>query len=61
MKPQLKHRLATEEWRDSPTAWFAVLERAMRDGDADLVRSATAELDRLGVRVTIAHAEAAHA
>jgi hypothetical protein len=37
--------------KDSPTAWFALLESAKRAGDADLERKAIAELARLGIRV----------
>jgi hypothetical protein len=37
--------------QDSPTAWFAVLERARRTGDTDLQRLAESHLHRLGVCV----------
>lgn len=37
---------------DSPTAWFAVLERALRTGDSDLAARAKRELERLGVTVS---------
>lgn len=36
---------------DSPTAWFAVLERARLDGDFELAAKAQRELNRLGVTV----------
>lgn len=36
---------------DSPTAWFAVLERALLIGDYDLASQAQRELERLGVVV----------
>jgi hypothetical protein len=36
---------------DSPTAWFAVLERARLTDDYELAAKAQAELERLGVRV----------
>ncbi len=36
---------------DSPTAWFAVLERARRTNDAELARRAQRELRRLAVVV----------
>jgi hypothetical protein len=40
----------TRDHRDVPTAWFAVLERAIIDGDRE--RKARRNLERLGVRVT---------
>jgi len=43
-----------EPWRDSPTAWFVTLERARKDGDADLAAKAERELRRLGVWVDFA-------
>lgn len=36
---------------ESPTAWFAVLERARLTGDYELAAQARRELDRLGVAV----------
>jgi hypothetical protein len=39
------------EARNSPTAWFAVLERARLTGDKVLERRAVAHLKRLGVSV----------
>jgi hypothetical protein len=36
---------------DCPTAWFAVLERALEDGDVPRAAHAVAELERLGVTV----------
>jgi hypothetical protein len=49
------------DWRNSPTAWFSVLERALRDGDSELVAQATEELRRLGVNVSISHDRLARA
>lgn len=43
-----------EPWRDSPTAWFATLDRARNTGDAELAAKAKSELKRLGVRVDFA-------
>jgi hypothetical protein len=40
-----------DEWRDSPTAWFAALESALRRGDIDAATEARRELSRLGVTV----------
>lgn len=37
---------------DSPTAWFAALERARLSGDTRLERLAIRQLERLGVSVT---------
>jgi hypothetical protein len=42
----------TLDLRDSPTAWFALLERAKRTGDRELADRARRELERLGVHVT---------
>lgn len=36
---------------DSPTAWFAALERARLNGDRELAIRAIRELERLGVFV----------
>ena len=36
---------------DSPTAWFAVLERARLTDDYELAALARRELERLGVKV----------
>ncbi len=41
---------------ESPTAWFAVLERARMAGDYALAERATKELHRLGVEITF-HAQ----
>lgn len=41
----------SEAARQSPTAWFAVLERARLTGDKSLERRAIAQLRRLGVSV----------
>ena len=46
---QSSHEAAT----DSPTAWFAALERAIRTGNLQLARRCESELRRLGVEVTI--------
>lgn len=40
------------ETKDSPTVWFAVLERAIRTRDIKLARDAEAELHRLGIAVS---------
>lgn len=42
---------ATSEPRNSPTAWFAVLERARLVGDKLLEHRAIVQLKRLGVSV----------
>lgn len=39
------------ELTDSPTAWFALLERAKRTGDVDLALKAQEQLRQLGVKV----------
>jgi hypothetical protein len=44
--------MADEEWRDSPIAWFAVLERARQTDDFELAAEAQQQLKRLGVFVT---------
>ncbi len=41
-----------ETWRESPTAWFAVLESATKRGDIMAAAQAKSELARLGVSVT---------
>jgi len=41
----------TDDIQESPTVWFAVLERAIRDGDYDLAKQAKHELERLGIDV----------
>ena len=53
---------ASREAADSPVAWFAVLEHARRRHDPARARQATAELNRLGVRVRFLtdRREAAH-
>lgn len=40
------------EWMESPTAWFAVLERAKLTHDHGLAVHAQQELHRLGVSVS---------
>ena len=40
-----------DEWRESPTAWFAALEAAMTRGDLTAATDAQRELARLGVAV----------
>ena len=42
----------TDKARDSAALWVAVLERGRLTRDFRLIRQATAELERLGVRVT---------
>ena len=49
----MARRNPEEPLPDSPTAWFAVLERAVRTGDAKLERRARQELARLGVSVSL--------
>ena len=46
-KPSSSH----DDTIDSPTAWFAVLDRARRIENYDLAARAKRELDRLGVTV----------
>jgi hypothetical protein len=43
--------MTDEEYIDCPTVWFAVLERAIRDGDYERAAAAQCELKRLGVKV----------
>lgn len=43
-------------WRNSPTAWFAVLERALMDGDQTKIDRAMENLRRLGIKVQITEA-----
>ena len=44
--------MATQtDWRESPTAWFAVLERARMDGNHERAAQAIRELRRLGITV----------
>jgi len=50
-------RTAKSEWQNSPTAWFAVLERARLTGDSSLERRAVAQLARLGVTVHFEHGD----
>lgn len=47
----MKTNATTRDPRDVPTAWFAVLERAIADGDREREREARSNLARLGVRV----------
>lgn len=42
----------TDIAKDSAALWVAVLERGRLTHDFELVRQATAELERLGVQVT---------
>jgi hypothetical protein len=42
---------ALADAKNSPTAWFAVLERAKLTGDQAMERRALAQLGRLGVSV----------
>jgi len=42
----------TEEWRNSPIAWFAVLQRGLAEGDYELASEAQNQLKRLGVTVS---------
>lgn len=42
---------AIESWRDSPTAWFVVLEDALVRGDYSRAAEAQRELERLGLSV----------
>ena len=44
-------KTAVTDPHNSPTAWFAVLERARLIGDETLERRALAQLRRLGVSV----------
>lgn len=40
------------DWKNSPIAWFAALERALREEDFDLAAEAQHQLKRLGVTVS---------
>jgi hypothetical protein len=40
-------------YTESPSAWFAALERAIRTGNLPLARRCESELRRLGIEVTI--------
>ncbi len=51
MKPSPTSNLASAIAEESPTAWFAVLERGLRTGDTELVERAVRRLEQLGVRV----------
>lgn len=44
-------KLTSRDYRDSPVAWFVVLERAREDGEFELAAKARRELERLGVEV----------
>jgi len=44
-------RTKPDEAENSPTAWFALLERARQTGRPDLEQRAMEELRRLGVEV----------
>lgn len=46
-----KTKQSSYEPIDSPTAWFAMLERARRVEDYELAAKAKRELERLGVKV----------
>ena len=57
-------RLTEQEVRDSPAAWFVVLDKARHDNDRDLESRARRELKRLGISVTFhrrRQKEASHA
>ena len=47
-------RYPTIDYRESPTAWFCVLERARRENNFVLAARAQRELKRLGVKVAYA-------
>lgn len=40
-----------EEWRDCPTAWFSLLEKAKETHNFERAAEAERQLARLGVRV----------
>jgi hypothetical protein len=44
-------RLPEQPWQNSPTAWFAALERSLMTSDRKLEERAREELRRLGVSV----------
>jgi hypothetical protein len=45
--------MASEKQSESPAAWFAALERAIRTGNFGLARRCEDELKKLGVEVSI--------
>ena len=49
--PASRKQRRTDSAIDSPTAWFAALERARRTEDYELAARAKRELARLGVTV----------
>jgi hypothetical protein len=46
-----KRQAGKTDYRDSPVAWFAVLQRAVEQENCERAAEAQAELRRLGVRV----------
>ena len=53
MRQKRRQRHKPQKPIESPTAWFAVLERARRIEDYELAARAKRELKRLGVTVQI--------
>lgn len=49
--PATDKRRPAFQFEESPTAWFAALERAISTRDVDLAAKAKSELHRLGVSV----------
>lgn len=47
-----KRKVVEIDYRNSPVAWFSVLERARLDNDFELAAKAKRELARLGVAVS---------
>jgi hypothetical protein len=45
-----------DEWRDSPSAWFSLLESSVNRGDFESAAAAQSELARLGVNVRFGRA-----
>lgn len=41
------------DWRECPTAWFSVLENAIKERDHSREREAVRNLERLGVGVVL--------
>lgn len=52
--PQESKPKREADWRDCPTAWFSVLERARLEHDYERAAEAIRELRRLGVSVRFA-------
>lgn len=46
-------KTTAEAWRESPTAWFAALESALRRGDYEAAAVAARNLRRLGMVVVV--------